>query len=108
MDNPTLPYPEDCIERKTLFGTIYNEKEICTVDINEQYRMAEKYHVLLKNLKDKNPEKVHIFETMDYYCTSKECSILKENKLLYGFTDHISIPTSFIVGKGLNDFVNQI
>lgn len=116
IDNPTLPYPEQCMERVTSSGTIdkllslkkLNKK--CVIKVDEHYALSNQYRKLLYSIKDKNPQKIFIFDTIPYLCNMSEgeCNSLSGNRFLYGKTDHISDFAAGIIGTALNDFVKSL
>lgn len=110
-DNPTLPHPEDCINRQTEIAivnkVVTRDNPECTLSVTNHRLLTKKYRDLLNKLKDTYPEDLSIFETLEYYCDLKAglCSHSKDGRALYSYTDHISDYASGLVGKGLNNFL---
>ena len=111
VDNPTLPHPEDCINRHTEISLINNivvrENPECKVSVANHLLLSKKYRDLLNKLKGTYPENLKIFETIGYYCDLQAglCSNSKDGRALYSYTDHISDYAAGQVGKGLNNFL---
>ena len=113
VDNPTLPHPEDCINRQTEL-TLVNKIVVrgnseCKLSVANHLLLTKKYRDLLKKLKTTYPENLSVFETLEYYCDldGGVCSHSKNGRALYSYTDHISDYASGLVGKGLNDFLTS-
>ncbi len=99
-DNPTLPHPEDCLQRSTsanalnyLFSfskSMRNEK--CFLSMAHHLESSRKYRNLLSDLEKRNSGDVVIFYTAKILCDEKfgVCEISKNGRLLYGITDHVS------------------
>lgn len=112
IDNPTFKDPNDCLPRRLhpeFFDKIINGnvKVECKMKIADQIKSAKKYRELLLKVKDLNPEKIRIFDTTDILCdtASESCSMTKNGRLLYGYTDHISDYAAGLVGRKLNQYL---
>lgn len=113
IDNPTFKDPKDCLPRrlhpdfvdKFING---NGNVECKVKISDQIKAAKKYRQLLLKVKDLNPEKIRIFDTTDILCdtVSASCSMTKNGRLLYGYSDHISDYAAGLIGRKLNRYLN--
>lgn len=111
VDNPALPNPQDCINRKTSLGLVNRllggENPSCYVPLEEFNSDIALYRRLLERLHDAFPDAVRIFDATDIYCDTAKgvCGPVKENRLLYSYTDHISDYAAGLVGRRLNEFL---
>jgi len=116
VDNPTLPYPQHCWERRTGSSVVDHVLRLdernkpCRLELNEYYRLSRQYRKLLIDLQRTNPEKILLFDTIPYLCDSKrnECLTFVGDRPLYGKTDHLSDYAAGIVGKALNEFLSNL
>ena len=114
VDNPTLPDPKDCLDRRTS-STFLNKilakqsNQNCRLDLNRHIELSRKYKDMLLEVKYKNPEKIEIFDTIKYMCDIDHdlCLPYKNGRLLYSYGDHISDYASGLIGKGLNEFLSK-
>jgi peptidoglycan/LPS O-acetylase OafA/YrhL len=114
MDTPTLPHKEDCIERKTsssVFNSILlkSSNPNCHIAIQTYRQLSNQYRDLLLEIERTHPGKVRIFDATTILCDVQKgiCSIEKNGRLLYGYTDHISDYASTLVGTALNQFLDR-
>lgn len=113
VDNPALPNPQDCIQRKTsisLLNKFLNRENLdCLVQRNTFEDQATKYKQLLNELKDAHPNSVSIFDPTDVYCDAESgvCGPIKNGHLMYSYTDHISDYAAGLVGTKLNSYINH-
>ena len=63
----------------------------------------------LKKIALSNIKMVKIFDPTDIYCDKKngKCQSIRDGRLMYSYTDHISDFASGLVGKKLNEFVKN-
>lgn len=112
VDNPTLQDPNLCMARNTRFillDAFLAKKDInkyCEISLDRHIFLTAKYRRLLTDIQGANPKQVRLFETMKYYCSADRiCSISKDDRLLYSYTDHISDYASGLIGGKLNEFL---
>lgn len=112
VDNPTLPDPKDCMERKTssdLLNKIILDKpnEQCLIEINHHLQLSKKYRDLLDAVAAGDPKNIQVFDTLQYLCDSKEgvCRSHKDGHILYSYSDHISDYAAGVIGENLNKFL---
>ena len=115
IDNPTFKDPDDCLVRNLRPKIIDefvngNEKSDCKVAIAEQIRLSMKYRKLLDQVKSLSPEMISVFDTTNILCNtvSEDCSMTKNHRLLYGYTDHISDYAAGLVGQDLNRYLSSM
>jgi len=115
IDNPTFRDPDECLVRKFSNGIIDNfvngnGRLECKIKISDQIRLSRKYRELLERVKTLNPGMISIFDTTDILCdtASGYCSMTKNGRLLYGYTDHISDYAAGLVGRALNNYLNSL
>jgi len=112
VDNPTLPHPEDCLNRITALPVVNKlltkENPKCTILLEKHLTLSKKYRDLLNDIMKAYPEDVAIFDTMKYLCdeTTHQCSVRKGGRFMYGNTDHMSDYAAGLVGRELNRFLN--
>jgi peptidoglycan/LPS O-acetylase OafA/YrhL len=114
-DNPSLPYPEDCLRRVTGVGFIdkitdaYQTKSQCRLELGRHLQLTEQYRMLLEQVQSEFPESVRIFDTTRYLCDLEEsvCLADKNGRALYQFTDHVSDYAAGLIGKDLNEFLRS-
>lgn len=113
-DNPTLPYPEDCIFRKTsihlLNEFLPSQNPKCILTIHQHLLLTKQYRELLYEIKSIYPEQVYVFDTLKYLCDESVgiCTHFKNQKLLYAYTDHISNYAAEMLGREINSFLKTL
>jgi peptidoglycan/LPS O-acetylase OafA/YrhL len=115
VDNPTLPYPQDCSDRVTRFNFINrvlnkkNPNPLCRLKISRHLELSKRYRDLLTQMESNHPESVKIFDTTNYLCGDEEgvCTTYKDGRPLYGYTDHISDYAAGLIGIHLNKFLRS-
>ncbi|MGV0909386.1 acyltransferase family protein [Martelella sp. FOR1707] len=114
IDNPTLPPPEDCISRVTgvpllnkLLGRTRNEA--CAIPVARQLELSAQYRRLLETIAERHPGRVELFDTIPVLCDSEAglCSMSRNGRPLYGYTDHISDYAGTILGTEINSFLED-
>jgi hypothetical protein len=113
-DNPTLAFPEDCLQRKSTVAAInyFFPKKLnprCVLTVDQHLNRTEQYRRLLAKLEENNPGTVTIFYTTPILCDEKKglCEISKNGRLLYSFTDHISDYSAGLIGRPLNEWLRD-
>jgi peptidoglycan/LPS O-acetylase OafA/YrhL len=112
VDNPTLPHPEDCLDRITALPLVNRlltrENPKCTIALDRHLALSRKYRMLLNDLVAAYPNDVALFDTMKILCdeAAGQCGMRKGGRFMYGNTDHISDYAAGLVGKELNRFLN--
>jgi peptidoglycan/LPS O-acetylase OafA/YrhL len=113
IDNPTLPYPEDCLARRTsssfvngLLAAPLNPD--CRISISRQLELSKQYRDMLQAVRDLHPDQVSLFDTIPILCDEgrQVCEPTKDGRFLYRNTDHISQYASRLVGQQLNRVLN--
>jgi len=111
-DNPTLAFPEDCLQRKSTIAAInyFFPKKLnprCVLTVDQHLQRTEQYRRLLTKLEKNNPGTVIIFYTTPILCDEKKglCEISKNGRLLYSYSDHISDYASGLIGRSLNELL---
>jgi peptidoglycan/LPS O-acetylase OafA/YrhL len=113
-DNPTLAFPEDCLQRKSTISVInyFFPKKLnprCTLTVEQHQQRTEQYRRLLAKLEKNNPGTVKIFYTTPILCDESKglCEISKNGRLLYSYSDHISDYAAGLIGKPLNEWLKS-
>lgn len=115
IDNPTLPEPLDCMERRTslpIINRIYppHLNPRCQVSINRHLELTKKYRDLLFKIQSIEPRKIKIFDTLKYMCDEQRgsCTAYRNGRPLYSYSDHISDYAAGLIGRDLNIFLMKI
>jgi peptidoglycan/LPS O-acetylase OafA/YrhL len=115
VDNPTLPHPEDCLPRTTssdLLNRMLKQtmNQRCHLSVDRHLELSRKYRQLLTTLAEKNEKSVFLFDTIPFMCSQadKICSTVKDGRLMYDGTDHISDYAAGVIGKELNLYMQKI
>ena len=115
VDNPTLAFPEDCIQRQSSLAAlnwIFPKKlnARCSLTYERHLKMTQKYSELLRALAQRNPGVVTVFDATDILCdvTKGVCGMSKNDRLLYSYSDHISDYAAGLIGKELNAYLAQL
>jgi peptidoglycan/LPS O-acetylase OafA/YrhL len=113
-DNPTLAFPEDCLQRKSTISAInyFFPKKLnqrCVLSIEQHQQRTEQYRNLLAKLEKNNPGTVQIFYTTPILCDEEKglCEISKNRRLLYSYSDHISDYSAGLIGRPLNEWLRE-
>lgn len=114
VDNPTLPEPRDCLNRKTSLGWLnallpIGENEKCSLELKRHQHLTEQYQKLLSEVQSQAPNNISIFDTTQYLCDMDAglCQISRNGRMLYSYSDHVSDYAAGLIGKGLNEFLNK-
>lgn len=114
IDNPTLPDPRVCVQRKSaiphfssLFGKTQNPA--CTIGLAQNARLLEQYRRLMENLKAENPSLV-VYDPTPLLCDmdKKECSYQKDGQLLYSYSNHVSSFAASLMARELIPLVDNL
>lgn len=113
-DNPTLAFPEDCLQRKSTISAInyFFPKKLnsrCVLTVDQHLNRTKQYRLLLAKLEKNNPGTVTIFYTTPILCDESKglCEISKNSRLLYSYSDHISDYSAGLIGKSLNELLKS-
>ena len=111
IDNPPLPNPEDCLQRKTTIGILnrllFNPNPLCEMPIQTFIDQTAKYYLMFEQLKREFPGQVDIFDATEIFCGSEDriCRHVRWERFMYSYTDHPSDYAAGIVGLNLNPFL---
>lgn len=111
VDNPALPEPKDCIERKTsidaLNGFLRSNPD-CELSLKKFHASIKLYKKLLSEVASAYPYTVKVFDPTDIYCDTYTgfCNSKINGRSLYSYGDHISDYAAGLVGLKLNAFLN--
>lgn len=112
VDNPTLPHPEDCLNRSTTIPVfnklLAKENPKCTIALKTHLALSQKYRTFLDKVAKAYPGDVAIFDTMQYLCdeTTGQCGMRKNGRFMYKQSDHVSEYAATLVGDPLNRFLH--
>jgi peptidoglycan/LPS O-acetylase OafA/YrhL len=114
IDNPTFKDPDQCLPRKLrpeMLDQLVNgaDRQECRIKITDQVRLSKKYRELLEQVRLLDPALISILDTTDTLCDTATgyCSMTKNGRLVYGYTDHVSDYGAGLVGQTLNAYVNR-
>jgi len=111
VDNPPLPNPEDCLQRKTSFGImnhlLVKPNPLCELPIDTFDAQTTKYRSMLNQLKQEFLGRVEVFDPTEIYCgsTDRICRHVRWNQMMYSYTDHPSDYAARIIGQKFNPFL---
>ena len=111
VDNPTLPHPEDCLNRQTTIGLVnamlVKENPKCKLPLERHRALSALYRKLLAEVQASYPGSVRIFDTTKYFCDMEAgvCQSRKNGHFLYSYTDHMSDYAAGLIGEELNAFL---
>ena len=114
VDNPPLPNPEDCLQRKTSFGImnhlLVKPNPLCELPIDTFNAQTAKYRSMFNQLKQEFPGQVEVFDPTEIYCGSSDriCRHVRWNQMMYSYTDHPSDYAARIIGQNLNPFLESL
>lgn len=116
VDNPTLPPPASCLNRRT--GSDFlnqvlslEERESgCAIALDKHKELSHKYQSLLREMHSTAPNDIFILNTLPILCDQTEgvCETFKEGRALYSFTDHISDYAAGLIGQELNSLLSNM
>ncbi|WEJ71907.1 acyltransferase family protein [Pseudomonas sp. PSE14] len=114
VDNPTLPHPEDCIDRKTSSKILDRaitrpHNPNCNIPLENYLSSSKQYRAMLNEIERRHSGMVRVFDATPILCDMKEnvCPYMKGGRLMYGVTDHISDYAASLVGHELNRFLSS-
>jgi peptidoglycan/LPS O-acetylase OafA/YrhL len=113
VDNPVLPDALDCVARKTALEVVNrllrNVNDACHVPAAVFESRISRYRQLLDELRGRFPGQVEVFDASDIYCDADTgvCGPIRDGRVLYSRTDHISDYAAGLVGERLNRFLNE-
>lgn len=109
VDNPTLPYPEDCVGRKTASAFVNTllaapPNPACSITVAKHLELSRPYRELLEEVRRRHPGRVELFDTLPVLCdlSTQSCAATLDGQFLYGVTDHVSAAGARKLGKALN------
>jgi peptidoglycan/LPS O-acetylase OafA/YrhL len=114
VDNPTLPDPKDCLDRKVNSAVIAailppQTNGACTITIARHLKLSEKYTKLLAQIASRHPNQVTIFDTLKYMCDVRAgvCPAYMNGRMLYSYTYHVSDYAAGMIGRDLNLYLSD-
>jgi len=111
VDNPPLPNPEDCLQRKTNIGILnhllVNANPLCELPIQTFIDQTTRYRAMFDQLKQEFPGQVEVFDATEIFCGSEDriCRHVRWNHFMYSYTDHPSDYAARIIGQKFNPFL---
>jgi hypothetical protein len=113
VDNPALPNPVDCLDRKTslyfMSKIIASKNEDCYIPLSEFNEQVLVYRKLLSHLSSIFPNSVEIVDATEVYCDELTgiCGPTRNGRVLYSYTDHISDYAAGLVGAKINAHLSR-
>ena len=115
VDNPTLPHPEDCVQRVTqsawLNTLLHQTSNLrCRLSIERHLELSKKYRQLLTELAEKNKGDVYVFDITNIMCSAETqmCETKKNGRNMYTITDHVSDYAASLIGIELNNYLSTL
>ncbi len=113
VDNPTLPDPEDCLERRVSSDYVssilpFIPNKDCFLPLARHLELTQQYRALLLEVQAGDPQNIRIFDTTPSLCDIEEgmCLASKNGRRLYWYSDHISDYAAGLIGERLNSFID--
>jgi hypothetical protein len=110
LENPILVEPTGCILKNVRLAAFFNlfpatSISNCNLELSRHFQLTKKYRKLLSELALQYSGKVQIIDITDTMCDKNLglCLSIKNNHLMYSFTDHISDYAAGIIGKVINE-----
>jgi hypothetical protein len=108
IDNPTFPDPRSCISggmtSSELLNTFVRRKEnaYCRIKYTDHLAGIAPYRNFISQLLAKNPTLV-VYDPSPLLCdtTHNECSVTRDGKFLYSYSDHISDYANSMIARDL-------
>ncbi|WP_298258744.1 acyltransferase family protein [Bradyrhizobium sp.] len=114
VDNPTFPDPRDCVGRKTtsdLLNSVLVKRVSwrCRLEVSRHLELSKPYLDLLEQVRQTNPGKITIFDTLKYFCDLEKglCLPFRNDRLLYSYSHHMSDYAAGMIGKDLNSLLSS-
>lgn len=115
VDNPTLPYPQECLQRRTALRwlnqllNLEERNKRCAINLDEHLRLSRQYRELLAQIQANDLQAIRVFDSLPYLCDVEhnECASFKHGRLMYGHTDHISDYAAGLIGVALNQMAQD-
>lgn len=114
IDNPTLPDPKKCVPRATSLHALdvilgLDKQAACSITYDKHMELSKAYRDVLYSIASRHIGSVRVFDTLDILCdtTTRICGSVADGRLVYGFTDHISVYSSIKIAKKLIPFIEQ-
>ncbi len=112
VDNPTLPDPKVCVRRTTALPALNAAfglqtpliRPHCELPLSLQLERSQLYRALLGEIEARFAGKVELFDPTALLCDMARgvCPPVKDGRLVYGFTDHVSDHSAGLIGQALN------
>lgn len=108
IDNPTFPDPRSCISGGMTSSPFLNQflrrkpNPRCTIRYTDHLAGTRAYRQFAADLAQANPH-LTIYDPMPLLCdiARNECSITRDGKFLYSYSDHISDYASSLIARDL-------
>lgn len=114
IDNPTFPAPEKCATRDTgiesIDSYIAKYRPSCKMSLDTYFEESRLYRKLLEDTRKQHPNHIiAIYDTLPDLCDFSDsvCTMHKNGRFLYGMTDHVSEFAATLIGKNINDYLNN-
>ena len=119
LDNPTFPDLQDCLNRKSSIGFLnqilkLNPNPLCIKMMSEELNLMAPYREVMFKLADRYPKQVYIFDSLPYLCEpiTEVCGTYMlssdgQRKFIYSKTDHLSLYGATLVGRSLNQWLEN-
>jgi peptidoglycan/LPS O-acetylase OafA/YrhL len=114
VDNPSLLDPTICIPRtsgNTKIDYLMFTKKLpdgCQISQDDHMFYIQKYLKVYEKLYDKYPKNIKIYNPIEHFCNQGVCSMTKNNRRLFSYTDHISKFTSELIGQEINELIGKM
>lgn len=114
LDNPSLLDPTVCIPRTSgssiLDYFLFAEKvpDGCEIPLKEHIAHTRRYREIFEKLALLNPEHVMVYDVLPHLCDDRGvCTMTKDGKRLYSYSDHISNFAAEVIGREINKMLKS-
>jgi len=115
IDNPTFPDPRSCISGGMTSSSFLNQflhrkqNPRCAIRYTDHLAGTGAYRQLATNLAKDNPH-LTIYDPTPLLCdiSRNECSITRDGKFLYGYSDHISDYANSLIARELLPLIENL
>lgn len=108
IDNPTLPDPRSCISGGMTSSPLLNQflrrkpNPRCSISYSDHLAGTRAYRLFVAELATANPQ-LTIYDSSPLLCdiAGNQCSITRDGKFLYSYSDHISDYANSLIARDL-------
>lgn len=115
VDNPTLPDPRSCVSGGMTGSPWFNQyfyrkpNPRCSIRYSDHLAGTKDYRQFLAKLAERNPNLI-TYDPTSILCDvpANLCSIIRDGKFLYSYSDHISDYANSLIARDMNSLIEPI